>query len=262
MDVNCHRINGAGAPEPAGAGPSAAPGPRGGTGARDGGAGAAPGRVGPSGPPVPTGADCAGRPDAARVWALLLETRDPVSAETLARAAKLQRATVLAALLGYEQAGYLLRIPGQAGEFPFPNLWVLAGGVREGRSVADAVRGGLLTANAGTESAGQHLAEQSVRPNPTGAVPVGPVTDNPVLRKGGLKELVLALLVGRYPDALGPAGMAKLLDGRSSGAIRNAADALCREGLVVCTDLAVRRYAALRPGPAETDFPDEAVNGA
>ena len=252
-----------GAPGTGRAGPRAAVGAPGGTDAPDSGPGAVAGRVSPPRPPVPTGADCASDPGAARVWALLLEARDPVSADTLASAAAVPRATAQAALLVFEQAEYVLRIPGQSGRFPYPDLWVLAGGVRQGRSVADAVRHGLLDQSPGTASAGQHLAPEWVRLvlPVAGAVPVGPVTGNPVLPRGGLRELVFGLLVEHYPAELGPAGMAKLLDGRSAGAIRNAADALCREGRVVCTDLAVRRYAALLPHAGVTGHADTAQDG-
>lgn len=154
MDVNghCHRMDGAErAPETGRAGPGTAVGAPGGTDAPDTGSGATAGRVSPCGPPVPTGADGAGDPGAARVWAQLLQARDPVSADTLASAAGVPGATARAALLVFEQAGYVLRIPGQAGRFPYPDLWVLAGGVREGRSVADAVRSGLLDQGPGLD---------------------------------------------------------------------------------------------------------------
>ena len=243
-------------------GPGSGPGAPGGPGARAGGIGPATGRVRPPGRAVPAAADVGNGADADGVWAVLLERHDPVSAQELAAASELKYTTALAALLAFEQAGYVLRIPDAGGSRPHPELWVLAGGVREGLAVADAVRAGLLEKLDSSEPAElPQVLPPRPAPRKQAQVAVGPVTGNLVLPRGGLKELVLALLVERYPSELGPAGMAKLLDGRSAGAIRNAADALCKEGKLVCTDEAVRRYAALKPdgGCIESPFEPESL---
>jgi hypothetical protein len=181
-------------------------------------------------------------------------TDKELTVEEVAAAASLARVTALAALLSFEQAGYVLRIPSEASGGAHRDLWVLAGGVREGQSVVDVVRSGVLEEVAAAPSPGW---EQAAAPIPEAPLPVGPVTGNPILPRGGLRELVLALLVEHFPRELGPAGISKLLGARSTGAIRNACDTLCREGKAVCTDPAVRRYAALRPDGESVERPGE-----
>ena len=229
--IGCDVMNGHGmdggavAPETGGTGPGGAVGTPGGPVA-PGGAGrgvAVP--VRPVAPGASGGAPGAPDGDAiGRVWAVLMAASDAVSAREVALSAALPYTGAVAALLCFEQAALALRIAGHGGRDSHPDLWVLAGGVREGAAVAE-------------------------------AVVVGPQTGIPVLAKGELQDRVLELLIEYYPDELGPQRMAQLLGGRSHGAVRNAADALCKRGLAVCTDYAVRRYAALSPGsaPVEAD---------
>lgn len=249
--------SGAGSPRAGATGRADGPGTPGGPGGRDAAPGPATGGVRADGPTPPEFAD---HPDAGRAWAVLTATDKELTAQEVATAASLLRITALAVLLAFEQAGYVLRIPSRSSGGAHPDLWVLAGGVREGQSVADAVRSGLLEQLASCpphEPATRGSAEPDSPPESAASLPLGPVTGNPILPRGGLKELVLALLVEHYPNELGPAGISKLLGSRSTGAIRNAADSLCREGKAVCTDPAVRRYAALRPDGVSIEHPGE-----
>lgn len=248
---------GAGSPRTGDTGRGGGPGTPGGAGGRDAAARAATGGVRADGPAAPAFAD---HPDAARAWAVLVATDKELTVDEVATAASLARITARAVLLAFEQAGYVLRIPAKTSGGAHPDLWVLAGGVREGQSVADAVRAGLLeqaSSSAPHQPEAREGTEPDSPPESAHCLPLGPVTGNPILPRGGLKELVLALLVEHFPNELGPAGISKLLGARSTGAIRNAADSLCREGKVVCTDPAVRRYAALRPDGESIERPGE-----
>ena len=253
-----HRTDGgAVAPGRPGAGPG---GPRrapGGTTRRDGDAAASAGRVRPDGPGGVSGAVGAGSTAADRVWAVLLLNPDPIEWRELAQAAGVSRVAALEALLGFENAGYLLHIPAQRHcRFPHPDLWVLAGGVREQQRVTDAVRISLLaklSAEDGQSGSGWPGALDIGVLAP--AVPLGPVTGIPVLPRGWLKELVLEQLIESYPDELSVVGIGQRLGGRSAGAIRIVADELCREGRAVCTDPAVKKYAAFRPDGSPVESP-------
>jgi hypothetical protein len=250
------------APETAGAGPRGAARAPGGAAAGDGGGGAGTGRVRGFAPDTVATAGSA----ADRVWAVLLFRPDPVDWQELARVAGVSRVAALEALLAFENAGFVLHIPAQRrGRFPHGDLWVLAGGVREQQRVADAVCVGLLAklsaANKGKPGwdvdAWQLVLEAGVAAPP---VPRGPVTGLPVLPRGWLKELVIEKLAEAHPQELSVVALSQRLGGRSSGAIRIAADELCRDERAVCTDPEVKKYAALRPDGAPVNTPAEREN--
>lgn len=256
---------GAVAPGRAGAGPGGAePGP----GGRAGGAavgGAVAGRVRPDAAAAGSGGGGAGTA-ADRVWAVLLFRSDPVDWHELAQVAGVTLTAALEALVAFENAGYLLRIPAvRRGRHAHPDLWVLAGGVRERQKVADAVCARLLAQLADASSNEDGWAgnvwgfalEAGVVAPP---VSIGPVTELPVLAKGGLKRLVLEALAEAFPESLSVVAIAQRLGGRSNGAVRNAADNLCAEQRAVCTDPSVRKYAALRPDGSPLESPGEPEN--
>jgi hypothetical protein len=259
---------GAVAPETAGAGPRGPEAAPGGAAAGNGGAGAVTGRVRgfvPDGaaPGIPGRGGAGSAAD--RVWAVLLFRPDPVDWHELAQVAGVTRVAALEALLAFENAGFVLHIPARRGRFPHGDLWVLAGGVREQQHVADAVCVGLLAklsaANKGQPGwdadAWQLVLEAGVAAPP---VPLGPVTGLPVLPRGWLKELVIEKLAEAYPQELSVVALSQRLGGRSSGAIRIAADELCRDERAVCTDPQVKKYAALRPDGAPVGAPAEREN--
>jgi hypothetical protein len=259
---------GAVAPETAGAGPRGPVRPPGGPAAGDMGGGAGTGRVRGFAPDTAATGSARGggagtAPD--RVWAVLLFRPDPVDWQELARVAGVSRVEALEALLAFENAGFVLHIPARRGRFPHGDLWVLAGGVREQQHVADAVSVGLLaklsSANRGRPGwdadAWQLVLEAGVAAPP---VPLGPVTGLPVLPRGWLKELVIEKLAEAHPQELSVVALSQRLGGRSSGAIRIAADELCRDERAVCTDPQVKKYAALRPDGAPVNAPAEREN--
>ena len=249
---------GAAAPETAGAGPG---GPRrasGGPVAGGGGGAASAGRVCPDGPDRPGGGAAAGSA-ADRVWAVLLLNPDPIEWAELAQAAGVRRVEAMEALFGFENAGLVLHIPAQRyGRFPNPDLWVLAGGVREQQRVSDAVRLSLLARLSADSEDG---TDESPWPGAleigviAPLVPIGPVTGLPVLPRGYLKALVAEQRIEVYPQSLSTVGISQRLGGRSAGAIRGAADALVREGRAVCTDPAFKKYAVLRADGTPVESP-------
>ena len=112
----------------------AAPGPDAGAGGAAPGPqravvrGGAPGVVFPDGP---------GAHAARLVWGVLTAAVDPLSASAIGLSATVAPQLVRAALEFFEQAGLVLRIPGEPDRRgKAQQLWVLAGGVREGLGVA------------------------------------------------------------------------------------------------------------------------------
>ena len=240
---------GAMAPETAAAGPGGAGDGAGGPGAGNGGAGAVAGRVRPDATPGSAGA---GITAADRVWEVLLTSIDPLGVKELTQAAGVSRIEAVEAVLTFVTAGYVLSIPAVRGSYhPHPDLWVLAGGVREELGVADAIRAGLLEKLAAAPPPAHPEADTAVVWRAQGEVappvPVGEVTGIPVLPRGGMPMLVLEVLVAEWPGELGVLGISQRIRSRSLGAVRRAAEELCDTGMAVCTDPAVKRYAALRP---------------
>ena len=241
---------GAVAPGRAGAGPGGPVGAPGGPEAGNGADGAVTGRVRPDAAAAGSGGAGAGTAD--RVWAVLLLNPDPIEWKELAEASGVTRVAALEALLGFLNAGYLLHIPLQReGRFPRPDLWVLAGGVREQYGVSDAVRISLLAKLSAAAEDGQgggrfwpDALELGVIAPP---VPISPVSGLPKLPRRWLKELVLEVLIAEWPHELSVGAIAARLGGRSHGAVRISADELCTEERAVCTDLAVKKYAAFSP---------------
>jgi hypothetical protein len=257
-----HATDGGGmAPGTAGAGPGGAERAPGGPVAGNGSGAAVAGRVRADAAGAGSGRGGAGTA-ADRVWAVLLLNPDPVEWKELAEAAGVSRVAALEALLGFENAGYLLHIPAQRhGRFPHGDLWVLAGGLREQHRVTDAVRIGLLAKLSAEDGPGEAAWPGALDIGVTApAVPIGPVTGLPVLPRRWLKELVAEQLMAVYPQALSMVGISQRLGGRSTGAIRIVADELVREGRVVCTDQAVKKYAALAPDGAPLESPGEHEN--
>jgi hypothetical protein len=255
---------GAAAPERAGAGPGGAARGSGGPMAGNRVGGAVAGRVRPD---AAAGFGGGGAGSAAdRVWAVLLFSSDPLDWYELAKVTEVTLTAALEALVAFENGGYVLRIPAvRRGSWPHPDLWVLAGGVRERQKVADAVCARLLAQLADTSAdpdgwsrnVWRFALEAGVLAPP---VAIGPVTELPVLPKGGLKPLVLEQLVQSFPESLSVVAIGKRLGGRSSGAVRSAADRLCAERRAVCTDPQVRKYAASRPDGSALEPPGEHEN--
>ena len=68
--------------------------------------------------------------------------------------------------------------------------------------------------------------------------------DGQRLRKGALRDLVLAALRDAGGQSLGPTELSRRLGGKSQGAIANACDALVATGDAVLTSERPRRFAA------------------
>jgi hypothetical protein len=204
----------------------------------------------------------AGSAAADRVWAVLLLNPDPVGWKELAAAAGVSRVAALEALLGFLNAGMVLHIaPQRDCRFPHGDLWVLAGGIREQHRVSDAVRLSLLARLSAEGGRGgsfwPEAADLGVVAPP---VPISPVSGLPKLPRRWLKELVLEQLIAVCPQQLSVGGIAARLGGRSHGAVRIAADELCKEQRAVCTDEAVRKYAAFFSDGAPIGSPGEPEN--
>jgi hypothetical protein len=201
-----------------------------------------------------------------RVWAVLLLNPDPVEWKELAQAAGVTRVAALEALLGFLNAGKLLHIPPQRDcRFPHGDLWVLAGGVREQYRVTDAVRISLLaklSAAAEDGRGGSFWPDALELGVLAPSVPISPVSGLPKLPRRWLKELVLEQLIAVCPQELSVGGISARLGGRSPGAVRIAADELCKEERAVCTDPAVKKYAAFFPDGSPVESPGEHENVA
>lgn len=230
---------------------------RGADGRVGGGAVSGPGGAG-------SGADAAGSavPDggsvaAGLVWGVLTAAADPLSVAALASAASVPKGAVVQALERFEAAALVLRVPRGRNA---SDLWVLAGGVREGIGITahGSARGGyghgpaLLRAAQNVPGSGAAAVSEADLPVTGGGGPggPGPLVKLPRLAKGELEAKVLAMLRARYPQEFGPLGLARELGGYSSGAVSNALERLAGKGLVLLTGEAPKRYAALPPEAA------------
>ena len=249
-------MDGSLAPRPAGGRGTARPG-RGADGR--GGGGGAPGSGGAgsgddaAGAAVPDGGSVA----AGLVWGVLTAAEEPLSVGALASAASVPESAVAQALERFEAAALVLRVPrGRSAS----DLWVLAGGVREGIGItARASAGGgyghgpaLLRGADGAAGCDVVAVSEADLPVTDGLRLGGaePLVKLPRLAKGELEAKVLALLRARYPQEFGPLGLARELGGYSSGAVSNALERLAGKSLVLLTGEAPKRYAALPPEAA------------
>ncbi len=225
---------------------------------------AADGRGGGGGAPGPGGAgsgdDAAGAaavPDggsvaAGLVWGVLTAAVDPLSVGALASAASVPKSAVLRALERFEAAALVLRVPRGRNA---SDLWVLAGGVREGIGITTHAsspggygHGPALLAATQNSGVARTVPEADL-PVTDGLRPdgAGPLVKLPRLAKGELEAKVLAMLRERYPQEFGPLGLSRELGGYSSGAVSNSLERLAGKGLVLLTGQAPKRYAALPP---------------
>jgi hypothetical protein len=76
-------------------------------------------------------------PGAHLVWGQLLASEQPLGHEQIAETVGLPGSTVLRVLCALGRAGYVLRVPAGNVRDPRQDVWLLAGGVREGQAVAD-----------------------------------------------------------------------------------------------------------------------------
>lgn len=193
---------------------------------------------------VPLPAGVPGGQAAARVWDVLLGADEQMTATAVTVAAGVSRATVSATLAALEKAAVVLRIPGERARGK-ADLWVLAGGVRQGQGVAQS--------NAATVAAAESAQSAAV---PTAAL--CPVSGRPKRERGQLESEVLGVLVAEYPAEFGPTALSRKLDGASSGAIANALEKLSALGKVLRTCEAPKRYRALEPPAVSEVGPDAA----
>ena len=93
-------------------------------------------------------------PGAHLVWGQLLATESPLGHEQIAETVDLPGSTVLRVLCALGRAGYVLRVPGSNVRDPRQDVWLLAGGVREGHAVADqtTAASNRVTQHAGSRS--------------------------------------------------------------------------------------------------------------
>lgn len=192
-------------------------------------------------PPGVPGGQAAGK-----VWGVLLDADAEMTATAVTLAAGVARGTVSATLNALERAGAVLRIPGD-GKAGRADLWVLAGGVREGQGVVSAPA--PTAAESAPEASGRGAdgaaAASVVAVVPSGAL--GAVSGQPLRQRGQLEAEVLAVLVAGYPAEFGAIALSRALNGASSGAIANALERLCGKEKVLRTCEAPKRYRAIDP---------------
>jgi len=101
--------------------------------------------------------------------------------------------------------------------------------------------------NLADEPAQPDLAAEAPDPGTAPDTTTPPDGQTPVrMRKGALRDLVLAALRDADGQPLGPTELSRRLGGRSQGAIANACDALVANGHAVLTSERPRRFAATR----------------
>ena len=192
-------------------------------------------------PPGVPGGQAAGR-----VWGVLLGADAEMTATAVTLAAGVARGTVSATLNALEKSGAVLRIPGD-GKAGRADLWVLAGGVREGQGVVNA------PAPSADESAPEASGRGADGTAATSVVAVvssgalGAVSGQRLRQRGQLEAEVLAVLVAGYPAEFGATALSRALNGASSGAIANALERLCGKEKVLRTCEAPKRYRAVDP---------------
>jgi len=192
-------------------------------------------------PPGVPGGQAAGK-----VWGVLLGADAEMTATAITLAAGVARGTVSTTLNALEKSGAVLRIPGD-GKAGKADLWVLAGGVREGQGVVNAPA--PSAAEPAPEASG-HGADCSAAASVVAVVPsgaLGAVSGQPLRQRGQLEAEVLAVLVAGYPAEFGATALSRALNGASSGAIANALERLCGKEKVLCTCEAPKRYRAIDP---------------
>ena len=231
---------------PGGRGAVRAGGGHGGDGTASGPGGAGSGGDAAGVAAVPDGGSVA----AGLVWGVLTAAEEPLSVAALVSSASVPTSAVARALERFEAASLVLRVPrGRSAS----DLWVLAGGVREGIGVAaqgSSSSGGyghgpVLLRAVGGEAVVAPVAEADLPL--TQGLQAGPVAKPPRLAKGALEAKVLAKLRELYPQELGPLAVSRAVGGYSSGAVSNCLERLCVSGRAVLTCQAPKRYAALPP---------------
>lgn len=183
------------------------------------------------------------------VWGVLTAAEEPLSIAALALSASVPRSAVAQALERFEEAALVLRVPrGRCAS----DLWMLAGGVREGIGIAaqgsshgEPGHGPEPLCAVGGEAPVAHASEADL-PS-TDGMRMAAVVKPPRLAKGELEARVLAKLRELYPQDLGPLAMSREVGGYSSGAVSNCLERLSSSGRAVLTCQAPKRYAALPP---------------
>ncbi|MBS2966543.1 MarR family transcriptional regulator [Actinocrinis puniceicyclus] len=183
---------------------------------------------------VPFPAGVPGGQAARKVWGVLVSADAEMTATAITVAAGVARATASTTLNALEKAGAVLRIPGDA-KSGTPDLWVLAGGVREGIGVAC------------TPMTAESATSVDTEPSMPSAAQLCAVSGRPKRERGQLEMEVLGVLVAEYPAEFGPTALSRKLDGASSGAIANALEKLSGLGKVLRTCDAPKRYRAMDP---------------
>ncbi|WP_157436516.1 helix-turn-helix domain-containing protein [Actinospica robiniae] len=223
---------------------------RGGTGAAAGAVRAAVGRGGPAPNGWPGGVS--GGPVSRGVWAVLCAAESAVTARQLANAVGTGRESANRVLGQLERAGWARRERGDV-KTSTPDLW---------SPVPEAYETSLATLEPRREpgaAAKLQTAEpsmptpppsrQSARMHAASSTPPaspGPRRDAapPRLAAGGLQELVLELLRSRPEEELSPLQLARMLGGRSQGAVVNACKRLAAKGEALCSCQAPLRFTA------------------
>jgi hypothetical protein len=184
---------------------------------------------------------------AQKVWAVLLDADGELTPTAIMVAAGVARATVSTTLNALEKVGSVLRIAGdrKAGK---ADLWVLAGGVRQGQGVVSTPVSSAVEPAVEPQVEGRG-ADQAAAPAvavvPSGAL--GAVSGRPLRQRGQLEAEVLGVLMAEYPAEFGPTALSRKLNGASSGAIANALERLCGKEKVLRTCEAPKRYRAVHP---------------
>lgn len=195
-------------------------------------------------PPGVPGGQAAGK-----VWAVLLGAECELTATAITVAAGVARGTVSATLNALEKVGAVLRISGD-GKSGKADLWVLAGGVREGQGLVNAPVPSAAEPAAQPQVAGRGADGAAAAPAAVAVVPsgaLGAVSGAPLRQRGQLEAEVLAVLVAEYPAEFGATALSRKLNGASSGAIANALERLCGKHKALRTCEAPKRYRAVDP---------------
>lgn len=209
----------------------------GGSTGRGDGADGWPGRV--SGGPVGRG-----------VWAVLCASGSPLTVRQVAALLGTRRESAGRVLGQLEQAGWARRERGEV-KAGVPDAWYAQSGPREqwlAQPRPDARLDEILKASAEGRRTDDSCGQPRMRAVGS-APPCVPGTSGEVagprrLAPGELRAQVLGLLRSRAPQELSPVQVARMLGGRSQGAVMNACKWLVANGEARCSCQAPLRYTA------------------
>lgn len=221
-----------------------------GTGAAAGAVRAAVGRGGPGPDGWPGGVS--GGPVARGVWAALYAADSPVTARQLANAVGTGRESANRVLGQLERAGWARREHGDT-RVSMPDLWsaVPGAGEKSPATLEPRTQPGITSEPQEAappferSSSSTRLARMCAASStpPAAHVSRGD-TAPPRLAAGELQELVLELLQSRPTQELSPLQLARMLGGRSQGAVVNACKRLAAKGEALCSCQAPLRFTA------------------